>query len=123
MTAETPPDLVEIHQVQEVTVVRFSRRTILDPHTVETLGERLLGLVRDERRHRLVIDFAKVDSLTSAMLGKFAALHTALAEAGGRIVFCNVGEFLKHILTVCKFPETIPIHADEATAVQALATA
>ena len=120
MSPETHPDLVEVCPVQGVTVVRFTRRTILDPAAIEALGERLLALAREEAGRRLVLDFARVESLTSAMLGKFAALHTAVEEAGGRLVFCNVGDFLRQILTVCNFPQTIPIHADEAAAVQAL---
>ena len=120
MLAETPPDLVEVHQVEGVTVVRFLRRTILDPLAIEALGERLSSLVRDQGCTRLAIDCAKVESLTSAMLGKFAALHAAITEVGGRVAFCNVGDFLRQILTVCKFPDTIPIHADESEAVRAL---
>jgi anti-anti-sigma factor len=120
MAGETNPDLYEVSEAQGVTVVRFTRRTILEPLAIEALGDRLLGLVREQAGRRLVLDFARVESLTSAMLGKFAALHTAVEEAGGRLVFCNVGDFLRQILTVCNFPQTIPIHADEAAAVQAL---
>lgn len=120
MSSETPLDLIEVHQVGGVTVVRFLRRTILDPLAIESLGDRLLALVRDQGCTRLAIDCAKVESLTSAMLGKFAALHVAIGKAGGRLAFCNVGDFLRQILTLCKFPDAIPIHADEASAVQAL---
>jgi anti-anti-sigma factor len=120
MSAETSPDLVEVHQVEGVTVVRFLRRTILDPLAIESLGDRLMGLVRDQGCTRLAIDCAKVESLTSAMLGKFAALHVAISKAGGRVAFCNVGDFLRQILTLCKFPDAIPIHTDEAAAVRAL---
>ena len=120
MSAETTPELVEIQDVEGVTVVRFLRRTILDPLAIEALGERLQGLVRDQNCNRLAIDCSKVESLTSSMLGKFASLHVAVSRAGGRMVFCNVGDFLRQILTVCKFPDAIPIHADEAAAVRAL---
>lgn len=120
MLAETPPNLLEVQHVQDVTIVRFVRRTILDPATIEILGDRLLALVREEGCTRLVIDFTRVESMTSAMLGKLAGLHAALIDAGGKVVFCNVGDFLRHILTVCKFPETIPIHADEPAAMAAV---
>jgi anti-anti-sigma factor len=121
MTTETHPDLVEVARIDGVTVVRFVRRTILDPATVEVLGERLQALAREEAGRRLVLDFARVESLPSSVLGKFAALQTKVAEAGGRVVCCNVGDFLRQIFTICHFPDSIPIHADEAAAVQALA--
>lgn len=120
MTTETQPHLVEVHQAGEVMVVRFVRRTILDPLTIEMLGGQLVDLIRAHGCKRLVLDFDKVESLTSAMLGTFAALQVRVAENGGRMVCCNVGDFLRQIFTVCKFPETIPIHADEASAIAAL---
>ena len=82
MSTETTPELVEIQDVEGVTVVRFLRRTILDPLAIEALGERLQGLVRDQNCNRLAIDCSKVESLTSSMLGKFASLHVAVSRAG-----------------------------------------
>jgi anti-anti-sigma factor len=123
MTAETPPDLIEVQPRDGVTVVRFLRRTILDPLAIEELGRRLTSLVREEGRTRLVLDCARVESLTSAMLGQFAALHVTISQAGGKMVFCNVGDFLRQILEVCKFPDAIPIHSDEEPAVRALTEA
>jgi anti-anti-sigma factor len=120
MPAETPPDFIEVQPRDGVTVVRFLRRTILDPLSVETLGDLLKALVRDQGRSRLVIDCARVESLTSAMLGKFAALHATIGQAGGKMAFCNVGDFLRQILEVCKFPDSIAIHPDEESAVRAL---
>ncbi|MFO0844283.1 MAG: STAS domain-containing protein [Gemmataceae bacterium] len=123
MSTEAHPDLVEVTRIDGVTVVRFVRRTILDPATVEVLGDRLLSLIREEDGRRLVLDFARVESLPSAMLGKFAALQTKIAEAGGKVVCCNVGDFLRQIFTICHFPDSIPIHADEEAAVKALTQA
>jgi anti-anti-sigma factor len=120
MSAETHPDLLEVAQVEGVTIVRFVRRTILDPATIEVLGDRLHALARAESGRRLVMDFSRVESLPSAVLGKFAALQTAVSESGGHVVCCNVGDFLRQIFTICHFPESIPIHADEDEAIRAL---
>jgi anti-anti-sigma factor len=121
MSGETDHALVEVTQVQDVTVARFTRRTILDPAAIEVIGDRLLDLVRDQGCRRLVLDFSRVESLTSGMLGKFAALHLAINEAGGRLVFSGVGPFLQQIFAICNIPAAIPMHPDEASAVQALA--
>jgi anti-anti-sigma factor len=120
MSAEPHADLVEVQQVQGITLVRFTRRTILDPLIVHALGDRLMDLVRQQESKKFILDFARVESLTSAMLGKFAALQTTITQVGGQIVCCNVGDFLKHIFQVCYFPQSIPIHDNEESAVQAL---
>jgi anti-anti-sigma factor len=123
MSSEAPQDLVEVVQVKDVTVVRFARRTILDPVAIELIGDRLLDLIRNQGCRRLVLDFNRVESLTSGMLGKFASLHAAIDEAGGRLVFSSVGPFLQQIFTICNLPPAISLHPDEASAVQALTAA
>jgi anti-anti-sigma factor len=120
MTAERHPDLVEVQQAEGVTVVRFTRRTILDPDAIEAVGDRLLGLVRDEGCRKLVLSFGEVESLTSSMLGKFVGLHQAVEDGGGRMVFAHVDPFLQQIFHICNLPPGIATYPDEASAVAAV---
>ena len=122
MSDQLPCVLLEATQHGDVTVVRFTHRTVLDPDAIEAVGERLLALVRSEGRRKLALDFARVESLTSAMLAKLVALYRAVDADGGRLVFCGVGAFLLQIFTLCHIPQTIPIYADEAEAVRALSS-
>src|SRR5262245_31477298 len=114
MTTDQPDTLLEATQAGGVTVVRFTRRTILDPGAIQSVGERLLTLVCDEGRRTLALDFGRVESLTSNMLGKLVALHQAIEDEGGRLAFCSVGPFLQQIFEICNLPKTIPIYADQA---------
>ncbi len=121
MTDKTTGELLVISEDRGVTVVHFTRRTILDPLLIQQIGERLLSLVHERNCRQLVLDFAGVESITSTMLGKLAVLHNAVHTAGGRLVFACVDPFLHQIFQVCSLPQTIPIHASEAEAVEALA--
>ena len=122
MSDEQPCVLLEATQHGDVTVVRFTHRTVLAPDAVEAVGERLLALVRSEGRRKLALDFTRVESLTSAMLAKLIALHRAVEADGGRLVFCGVGTFLQQIFTLCHIPQAIPIYADQTEAVRALSS-
>ncbi len=112
--------LLEVQHLEQTTIVRFKRRTILDNSAIEAIGDALLRLAAEEGRRVFVVNFAGVESLTSGMLGKFAALHHTLTEAGGRLAFCSVDPFLMEIFKVIHMPQLIPIHADESQAIQAL---
>jgi anti-anti-sigma factor len=112
-------ELLEVQTNQNVTVARFTRRTILDQAAIDVAGERLRGLVRDGAR-QLVLSFARVESLTSAMLGQLVALHQDVEAAGGRLAFCHVDAFLAQIFRICNIPQQIPIHPTEADALRAL---
>lgn len=120
MTADTHNDIFEVEQAGDVTVVRFTRRTILDPATIAAVGDRLLGLVEQGGGRKLALDFGRVESLTSAMLGRLVGLHQAVAAGGGRLVFCHVDPFLMQIFTICKVPETVPVLADLQAALRHL---
>lgn len=113
--------LLEVEQVLDATVVRFKRRTILEPAAIQAIGARLLHLVGEEGCQALILNFTGVESLTSGMLGEFALLQRALTESGRRLAFCCVEPFLLHVFKVVKIPERIPIYPDEPAALQLLA--
>lgn len=120
MALETYEHLLDVQRVEKATVIRFKRRTILDNTTIQTIGEHLLRLAGEPEQRDFVLNFTGVESLTSAMLGKFAALHRLLTESGGRLAFCCVDPFLMEVFKIVQIPERIPIHANEAAALQAL---
>ncbi len=112
--------LLEVQHLDPATVVRFKRRTILEGAAIEAIGEHLVQLAGEQGRRDFVLNFSGVESMTSAMLGKFVALYRQLSDAGGRMVFCSVDPFLMQIFKVVKVPDLIPIHSDEAQALHAL---
>lgn len=120
MSAEAQIDLVQVERVDGVPVVRFRRRTILDPLAVQAVGERLVELVQGEGATALVLDFARVESLTSAMFSKFVLLQQTMETSGGRVVFCHVDPFLRQIFDVCRLPASIPVYPTLAEALQAV---
>ena len=57
-------------------------------------------MVRDRGDCEVVIDFSKVDIVTSSSLSKMLRLRKLLADCGHRLVFCNVAAATKGIFTV-----------------------
>ncbi len=119
MTQGAYEQMLEVEHLQQATVVRFKRRTILEPAAIHAIGDRLLRLAGAESRRAILLNFTGVESLTSAMLGEFAVLQRALSDSGGRLAFCCVEPFLLQVFKVVKIPELIAIYADETTALQA----
>ncbi len=101
-----------------ITVVRFHGRTILEDRTIDEMGDHLLGLVSDDGRRQLVLNFAPVESMTSAMIGKLFALHKRVREAGGRLAFCEVGPFLHEIFKVVRLSDFVGIYPTETEALR-----
>ena len=64
-----------VEEVGGVTVVRFTHRGILAGEEVEGVADQLHRLVDEEGRRLLLLNLRNVESLASAMLGRFLVLH------------------------------------------------
>jgi anti-anti-sigma factor len=113
------PQLLEIERQADAVVVRFVHRTLLESEAIEAVSEQLTALARDGCR-KIVLDFARVESLTSSMLGQFVSLHQQVQANGGRLAFCQVQPFLLRLFTLFNLPDLIPIYDDENEALQHL---
>jgi anti-anti-sigma regulatory factor len=121
MTSDLAPDMLEVRSVDGVTVVRFLRRTLLDPASLAAAGDALAAALRgDHPRPLVLLDFSRVESVPSAILGRLLAQHKAIEAAGGRVAFCGVGPFLVQIFDLCRVPGSIRTYPDEAAGVEAL---
>jgi anti-anti-sigma factor len=120
MRTDPQQGLLDLAQLGDVTVARFTRRTILEAEAIRALGARLRGLVRDQGCRKVLLNFARVESLTSAMLGQFVSLHAELTAAAGQLAFCHVDPFLLQIFRICNMPPEIPVYPDEAAGLRAL---
>ena len=109
---------LEVEQVGDVTVVRFAVRTILDGAGIEAMADQLFDLVEGSGCRKFVVSFGNVESVGTAMLGKFILLHRKLAAVGGRVVLCQVGDFLGEIFKVLEFPRLFRIYDNEQEALE-----
>lgn len=117
---QSQPPLLQVEQVGDATVVRFTRRTILDGDTIEAVGAQLQAVAAGGDCRKLVVNFDRVESLTSAMLGKLVAAQRKLEAHGGRVAFCKVQPFLLQIFNLVRLPDLVPICADEQEAIESL---
>ncbi|MCL6503358.1 MAG: STAS domain-containing protein, partial [Pirellulales bacterium] len=76
---------LEVAEVGDVTVVRFVDRKILDEASIQELGQELFQLVEGENRTKLVLNFSKVDFLSSAALGKLISLEKKVKVRKGKL--------------------------------------
>ncbi len=84
----TPRVHVELHD--EGCVATFTDERIVDEPIIEAIGEQLLGLVERQDQTRLVLNFANVRFLGSAMLAKLFMLKKRIEKAKGRLILCNI---------------------------------
>jgi anti-sigma B factor antagonist len=106
-------------KVGEVTVVKFVDKKILEEASIQELGAELFGLVEQLNRRSILLDFADVEFLSSAALGKLITLDRKVKSAKGRLKMCNIRPEILEVFQVTKLNKVFDIRADEAEAIAA----
>ncbi len=119
MAAKAGPPLLEVEQVKDVTLVKLNRRNILEEDTTEEIGSQLFSLLNDLGCRNLILNFDRVERLTSVMLGKVVQLHRRAQEAGGRVMLCNIQPRVYEIFELLRLPRVLNICAEEQPALRA----
>jgi anti-sigma B factor antagonist len=109
-----------IMPLEDITIVDFQDQRILDAPVIETIGRELYALVDEQAIRKIVLNFSKVQFLSSQMLGVLITLQKKSAGIKGRVVLCGVRSDLQKVFTIMKLERLLPIVADEQTAMALL---
>ncbi len=118
--AVTQQRLLTMEQVGDVGVARFNCRSLLDEGQVQGVGDQLYALVKDSGLNKFVLDFSRVEALTSTLVGKLFGLHRRLRQGGGKLVLCGVRPQLVEVFEVLKIADLFRICETEQEALQEL---
>lgn len=110
---------LEVTEVGEITVVRFTDRKILDATAIEELGGELFSLVENDNRHNLLLNFTGVEFLSSAALNKLIILDKKVKSNGGRLKMCHLRPEIAEIFTITRLDKLFDIRDNEQTALEA----
>ncbi len=118
---ETAADaLLRIHKQNNVAVVSFVMSRILDQSNVQQLGEELDALVDQHKLGKIVLNFANVTYMSSAVMGKLVSLLKKVKAASGELRLCNIEESIYEIFKIMRFDKMFGITETEDEAVMEL---
>jgi anti-sigma B factor antagonist len=118
MSSQSRRRQLEIQEIGDVTVVAFTDRKILDEQNIQNIGEQLYSLVDDAGRRKVVLNFGKVEYLSSAALGKLITLNKKLQAAGGRLALCSIASEIFEVFVITGLQKVFKIYKDEQEALQ-----
>lgn len=112
---------IQVTNIDNVAVVRFSDRKILDEMIIQDLGQELFSLVEQENRKNLLLNFTNVEFLSSAALGKLISLHKKVERAGGVLKLSNIRPEIFDVFKITRLNEKFDIKDDQQEALAAFA--
>jgi anti-sigma B factor antagonist len=110
---------LDVSEVGNVTVVRFRDHKIVEDINIQELGQEMFRLVEADGRDRLLLDFASVDFLSSAALGKLITLDKKMKAHGGVLKLSNIRPEIYEVFAITKLNRLFDIRKDEADALAA----
>ena len=109
-----------VHPFPKYSVVEIHTPSLMDPIQLEEIGKELYRLVDDEDRRKLVLDFEKVQYLSSQAIGIILTLNkklTGTSAGGDNLVLCGVGPQLMQLLKVTRLDRILTIKPSQKEAV------
>jgi anti-sigma B factor antagonist len=110
---------LEVSEKGDVTVVRFVDRKILDATNIEELGGELFGLIEEESRRNLLLNFSGVEFLSSAALNKLIILEKKIKTSGGKLKLSNLRPEIYEVFVITRLHQLFDIRDDEEDALEA----
>jgi len=99
------------------TVAIFADDRILDEMLIQKLGNELIALTQDDNVKNLVLNFDKVEFMSSAMIGKLVLLNKKCGGAGKALRFCCINTNLMEVFRLTNLDKVFTIDSDEAAAI------
>lgn len=102
----------------EVTVVSFSDRKILEELSIREIEDELFSLVSATPTIRLLLDFSNVEHLSSAALGMLINLQKEVGRQQGMLKLADIRPQIYEVFKITRLSKMFDIHTsvDEALA-------
>lgn len=89
-----------VEEIGDETLIHFADPRILDKPNIEAIFDEVFHLVNYLGRRKLRLDFANVEYLSSAALGKLVSLHKKLLAEDGALILSNVPDGIYRVFEI-----------------------
>ena len=105
-------------QIGEYMVIEFTTPSLMDPLVLESTAQALYKLIDEEDKRKIIIDFEKVQYLSSQAIGIVLAMHKKLnALKNSKLILCSVGPKLMELIKLTRLDKMLTIKASQKEAV------
>lgn len=118
--AAQPKRLLEVQSIDNVAVVSIQQARVLDDQIIQQFGDQLKSLVDQAGHQRILLNFSKVEYLSSAALGKLVVLRKQVDAVKGKLALSNIDASIFEAFKITGFDRIFKIFDDEQEALQFL---
>ena len=100
---------IKVEYGLEFTIVTFNDEIILDEEQIRKLQESLEPVIEKNKNNQMLMNFANVRFMTSAMLSLLVRVHKRISERGGQLRLCNLEPSLRKVFEITKLTKVFGI--------------
>jgi anti-sigma B factor antagonist len=105
-------------QIGEYMVIEFTTPSLMDPLVLESTAQSLYKIIDEEDKRKIIIDFERVQYLSSQAIGIVLAMHKKLnALKNSKLILCSVGPKLMELIKLTRLDKMLTIKASQKEAV------
>jgi len=111
---------IVVSESASVSVVGFQDQKILDPEAIQELGQELFDLIERDDRKKLVLNFSKVEFLSSAALGKLITFEKKAKRNDSQLILTNISPEIFQVFAITNLDKLFTIKDTEVDALAVL---
>jgi anti-sigma B factor antagonist len=119
MTQQPRRRRLDVVDKDDVAVVNFVDKKILDEQNIQMIGDDLFRLVDELGRRKILLNFRNVEFLSSAALGKLITLNRKVQAVRGKLILCGISAEIKEVFQITKLDKLFTIEVEEEAALKA----
>ena len=107
------------HQrIDDYTVIEFVTPSLMDPIVLENTAQALYKLIDEEDQRKIIMDFERVQYLSSQAIGIVLAMHKKLNSLkNSKLILCSVGPKLMELIKLTRLDRLLTIKPSQKEAV------
>jgi anti-anti-sigma factor len=110
-----------VSKIGGTTVVEFTAASLMDSVQLEQMAEGLYHLVDEQDRRHIVLDFERVQYLSSQAIGMLLGMQKKLASLkNSRMILCGVGPRLMELLRITRLDRVLTVKPTQTEAVRSI---
>src|SRR5258706_9616732 len=111
-------NIFQKQQIGEYTVIEFLTASLMDPIVLENTAQALYKIIDEEDKRKIIMDFEKVQYLSSQAIGIVLAMHKKLNSLkNSKLILCSVGPKLMELIKLTRLDRLLTIKATQKEAV------
>jgi anti-anti-sigma factor len=110
------PRRIKVNESANISVVQFRDEKIIDPETIQELGQELFDLIDRDNRMKMILNFSHVEFMSSAALGKLITFDKKAKRAKAELILTNISPEIFQVFSITNLDKLFQIKDCEADA-------